>query len=210
VRARRWLFTALGILAASLVLVAGRGPLLRAAGGLLVVDEPLRAADAIVIAINAGGSGVLEAADLVHSGIAQRVALFADPIEAADLEFARRGIEYESEVARKTRLLRALGVANIEQIPASVSGTGDEGRILPDWCERRRLHSIVVVSTADHTRRLRRVLNRAFKGRETRAIVRRARFSEFDPDHWWSTRGGVRVEIVEFEKLMLDFLRHPF
>jgi len=152
----------------------------------------------------------LEAADLVHRGISQRVALFADPIEAADLEFARRGIEYESEVARKKRLLSALGVAGIEQIPGSVTGTGDEGRVLPDWCERHQVKSIVVVSNADHTRRLRRVLDRALKGRPTSAIVRRARFSEFDPDRWWSTRGGARTGIVEFEKLALDVLRHPF
>src|SRR5262249_7437755 len=77
VRPRRWLFTALAVLVAGLVLVAGRGPLLRSAGRFLVVDEPVRPADFIVIAIDAGGSGVLEAADLVHSGISPRVALFA-------------------------------------------------------------------------------------------------------------------------------------
>jgi hypothetical protein len=191
-------------------LAAGRGPLLRVAGRVLVVEDSLRPVDAVVIAIDAGGPGVLEAADLVHSGISTRVALFADPTEAADVEFARRGIEIESEPARETRLLRALGVASVEQIPGWVSGTGDEGRLLPEWCERHQLHSIVVVSNADHTRRLRRVLERAMKGRQTSVIVRRARFSEFDPERWWATRRGVRTEIVELEKLMLDVVRHPF
>jgi len=39
--------------------------------------------------------------------------------------------------------------------------------------------------------------------------VRWARFSQFDPDHWWQDRNGQRVEIVESQKLLLDFLRHP-
>ncbi len=34
--------------------------------------------------------------------------------------------------------------------------------------------------------------------------------SGFAPDKWWKSRGGIRTEIVEGEKLLLDFIRHPF
>jgi hypothetical protein len=40
--------------------------------------------------------------------------------------------------------------------------------------------------------------------------VRYSRYSEFDPDSWWLTRGGQRIQAVESEKLLLDLLRHPF
>jgi hypothetical protein len=30
-----------------------------------------------------------------------------------------------------------------------------------------------------------------------------------DPDRWWKTRGGVRTEIIELQKLLLDFTLHP-
>jgi hypothetical protein len=47
------------------------------------------------------------------------------------------------------------------------------------------------------------------KGHPTRVIVRPARYSNFDPDRWWEDRGGVRIEIVEVQKLLLDVVLHP-
>lgn len=190
-------------------LLAGRHTLLRAAGRMLVIDDPIRPADAIVIAVDARDAGALEAADLVHSGISRRVALFADLPDDVDRELTRRGIEHGNEVTHLTQLLRTLGVEHVEQIPRPIAGTEDEGRVFPAWCDEQRFRSVIVVSGADHARRLRRVFRRAMKGHSTTVMVRRARYSEFDPDKWWWKRGGIRSEIVEVEKLFLDFLRHP-
>ena len=186
-----------------------RGPILRWAGWVLVVDEPVQSADIIIVTIDADGAGALEAADLVHSGIASRVAVFAQPPDATAREFTRRGLTYDDATAREVRQLLALGVGNIEQIPREVFGSEDEGDALPEWCDQHQLRSVVVVSTPDHSRRLRRVLRRVMKGRQTRVTVRPARYSEFNPDRWWRTRAGIRTEIVELEKLLLDFVRHP-
>jgi hypothetical protein len=208
----RWALVALvcllvGAAAAGVPVI--RRPILRAAGRALVVNEPVEPADIIVVTVDANSAGVLEAADLVHSGIATRVAVFADPPDAVDREFIRRGIPYEDMAARSVRQLRSLGVSTIEQIPRAVAGTEDEGLILPGWCDQHRFGSVVVVSAPDHTRRLRRVLHRSMEGRRTRVTVRSTRYSQFDPDRWWQTRAGVRIEIVELEKLLLDLVRHP-
>jgi hypothetical protein len=138
------------------------------------------------------------------------VAVFADPPDPiVDREFLRRGVPYEDLGARSVRQLAALGVPTIEQIPRSVAGTEDEGRVLPPWCDEHRFRSVIVVSTSDHSRRLRRVLGRAMRGHATRVSVRPARYSQFDPDGWWRTRGGTRIAVVELEKLLLDVVRHP-
>lgn len=187
-----------------------REGILRAAGWALVVDERVVPTDIVVVTTDSDGAGVLEAADLVHSGIAPRVAVFADPPDAVDQEFRRRGVPYEDRAAVSTRQLTALGVTAIEQIPRAVTGTEDEGRVLPDWCEQRQFRSIIVVSMADHSRRLRRVLHRAMRDHPTNVIIRVARYSEFNPDHWWETRGGIRTAIVELQKLLFDVIRHPF
>jgi hypothetical protein len=186
-----------------------RVPILRAAGWTLVVNEPVEPADIIVVATDASGAGVLEAVDLVHSGVATRVAVFADPPDVVDREFIRRGIAYEDAAARSVRQLRSLGVTAIEQIPRTVTGTGAEGQVLPEWCDKNKFYSILVVSSADHSRRLRRVLHRSMKGHQTRVMVQPARYSEFDPDRWWKTRKGIRTGIIELQKLLLDVLRHP-
>ncbi len=184
-------------------------PILRAAGWALVVEEPLAPADIIVITLDSGGAGVLEAADLVRRGIATRVAVFADPPSGEDHEFIRRGLPYEDAAARSIRQLAMLGVTAVERIPRADAGTGAEGQVLPAWCDQHGFGSIVLVSTADHTRRLRRVMDRSMKGHQTRITIRRSRYSTFDPDRWWETRDGIRIAIIEFQKLTLDLIMHP-
>lgn len=185
-----------------------REPVLRAAGWALVASEPVAPADVIVLTLDSGGAGALEAADLLQSGVSKRVAVFEDPPSGEDFEFIRRGLPYENLSAKQIRQLASLGVTNVERL-AKIDGTESEGRTLPQWCDGQGLRSVVVVATKDHSRRLQRVLDRAMKGHPTQVTVQAARYSSFDPDRWWKTRGGVRTEIIELQKLLLDFVLHP-
>jgi uncharacterized SAM-binding protein YcdF (DUF218 family) len=185
-----------------------RDPVLRAAGWALVANEPVAPADIIVLSVASGPAGALEAADLVHRGISKRVAVFTDVTSEADQEFIRRGLPYDDKGARQVRRLRLLGATDVVEI-SQVNGSDNEGRVLPAWCDEHHVRSVVFVATKDHSRRLRRVLGRAMNGHPTRVIIHAARYSDFDPDRWWKTRLGVRIEIVELEKLLLDFVLHP-
>jgi hypothetical protein len=188
---------------------AFRTPVLRAAGRALVAEDALGPADMILVTTASDGAGVLEAADLVRAGVATRVAVFSSPMDAADRELVRRGLPFEDDAARSVRYLRALGVTSVEAIPDAVAGTEDESRALPPWCDRKGLGSLVVVTTPDHSRRLRRVLHRFMRGHSTRVAVRVARYSQFDAEAWWQTRDGARIAIVEMQKLLADVLLHP-
>jgi hypothetical protein len=215
-RRRRWapILLVVALAAAAIVAVPSvREPVLRAAGWALVVNEPVAPADIIVVSLDSGGAGALEAADLVHSGIATRVAVFTDPPSGEDHEFIRRELPYEDAGARQIRQLRWLGVTDVVQIPRTEAeteaGTKGEGQVLPPWCDQHQFRSIVFVAARDHSRRLRRVLDRVMQGHPTRVTVRSEHYSSFDPDRWWETRGGVRKEIVELQKLVLDVVLHP-
>jgi uncharacterized SAM-binding protein YcdF (DUF218 family) len=186
-----------------------RRVLLQSAGRSLVADDPAEPVDIIVISVDAQGAGVLEAADLVHRGLAGRVALFSEPPRRIDREFMKRGMEYHDATALAMRQLKALGVPVVEPMPKTAAGTEDEALFLPGWCDGNGFRTIIFISTSDHSRRTRRVLQRAMLGHGTRVLVRYSRYSEFNPDTWWSTRDGVRTEIIEFEKLLLDVLSHP-
>jgi hypothetical protein len=210
-RLPRWI-PILVVLALAFAIVSIRSfrePVLRAAGWALVVNEPpVAPADIIALTLDSGGAGALEAADLVQRGISSQVAVFMDPPSGEDHEFIRRGLPYEDAGARQIRQLRSLGVTDIVQI-SEIDGTQSEGQVLPPWCDKHHFRSIVVVATKDHSRRLRRVLGRAIKGYPTRVTVQPARYSNFDPDRWWETRAGIRTEIFELQKLLVDVVRHP-
>jgi hypothetical protein len=185
-----------------------REPVLRAAGLALVANDPVTSAEIIVVSLDSDGAGALEAADLVHSGVSKRVAVFmASPSEEDD-EFVRRGLPHEDEATKQIRELNSLGVTDIVQI-SPVDGTEEEVKALPPWCDEHQLQSVVFVAHTDHTRRLRRVLDRIMKGHATRVMVKPARYTNFDPDRWWETRGGIRTEIVELQKLLFDTVLHP-
>jgi hypothetical protein len=185
------------------------GSILRAAGWALVVNEAVAPADFIVVSLDSGDAGALEAADLVQSGVARRVAVFTDPPSVAGHEFMRRGLPYEDASARQIRQLGWLGVKDIISIPQAEGGTEDEVAMLPSWCDEHQVQSLVFVTASDHSRRSRWVLDRVMRARKTRVTVAVARYSSFDPEHWWHTRQGIRTEIIEFQKLALERIRHP-
>jgi hypothetical protein len=136
-RRRRWTRSVLVVLlaAASVGVYTIRRPILRAAGWALVVNEQVESADVIVVAVDVDGAGVIEASDLIHSGMARRVAIFTGTPDPVGSGFIRRGVPYEDEAARSVRQLRSLGVETIDLIPGSVLGTDDEGPVLADWCK---------------------------------------------------------------------------
>jgi len=210
---RRWFwfwFAACLLLASTTVFVpAIRVATLRAAGWALVVDNHAGCADLFIVGGEADGAGVLEIADLLQQCARAQVAVFADPPDPVDLELERRGLPYTDGAIELQAQLSALGLGSSEIIPRTTGGTGDEGRVLPEWCDQRPCGSVVIVTTTDHSRRVQRVLRRAMRGHKGTVTVRPSRYSEFDPDRWWLTHQGIRTGIVEIQKLLLDVLRHP-
>lgn len=203
------LFAVALALAATASVPGIRHSALRWMGSTLVAEDTMQPAELIVISGDSLGPGVLEAADLFRAGLAGRVAVFDRPATPAQREFARRGLPSPDPKAFSIQLLHSSGIADVLVIPA-VAGTVDEGLVLREWCLAHSIHSIIFVSVADHSRRTRRVLQRALGPVGVGVRVRYARFSDFDPNNWWSTRTGQRILIVESQKLLLDYFRHPF
>jgi hypothetical protein len=194
---------------AMLAIPSFREAMLRGLGAALVVDETVTASDVVVVSVDAAEAGLLEAADLVRSGVARQVFVFAPQLETEDLELKRRGILTEDAATRYARLLGALGVANLAGV-TRVSGTEEQVRALPDICRGYGFRSVIVVTARDHSRRVQRGLDRTMKGQGVTVVVVGSRYSAFDPDRWWQTRDGARTEVVELQKLILDYAIHPF
>jgi hypothetical protein len=175
---------------------------------VLVVDEPVEPADVIVLPKWAGAAGAIDASDLVHRGIASRVALLPEPPKPAEEELIRRRVPYVDENADLVQLLRALGVATVDIIPEPAAGTEAEGQALLSWCNQHTFRSMIVVSSPDHSRRVRRVLHRAMRGHSTKVLVRSARWSltSLQTDGGRLATGRERRLSAE---ALLDLVRHP-
>lgn len=187
-----------------------RRPILRFIGWQLVDRDQVSPADVVIVAIDSGSAGVLEAADLVRAGIAPKVAVFSDPPNPADEEFLRRGVPYYDRAEWSAKQLVQLGAGEPIRISRAVSGTEEEGPALRAWCETNGIRSLIVVTLPDHSRRVRRVLRRSLDRSPIKVMVQPAGRAEFDPNDWWQSRTGTRTGVVELQKLALDLVRHPF
>jgi uncharacterized SAM-binding protein YcdF (DUF218 family) len=205
-----WSLTVVVIVVVVIAVPFVRNPVFNSVGELLVAQDPTTPSDLIVVAPDVADAGVLEASDLVHLGIARRVVLLGDPLTELAHVFSDRGVTYEDEFARLIRLFHALGIERVELIRLPAGGTEDTAHFLQQWCSGQSLRSVTVVTSADHSRRFRRVLRRTMHRTGVRVFVTPSRYSGFVPDQWWQHRGTLRTGIVELQKLCLDVLRHPF
>jgi hypothetical protein len=197
------------VVAVSMLVPAVRSTLLMTLGRALVADDPLVAADVIVIAPDAQEAGLLEAADLVQRGISNRVAIVIRPLTPISEHFMRRGVAYADEGERYLGLLQAMHIDQTEIVRMRRGGTEAFGEFLPAWSRRRGYSSVLVVTQTDHSRRVKRVLRRNSPEEGPRFIIRRSRYSAFTPDHWWQDRSTVRTGLVELQKLAVDVVVHP-
>jgi uncharacterized SAM-binding protein YcdF (DUF218 family) len=209
-RGFRLRFLLASLLLALVVIVGARGTIGRAMGGALVAEDPEERADVIVVPQWTQTAGALEAADLVHRGMGASVLVLVKSEEPSTRELVRRGIQPASQSAWLVTLVKRLGVQTVDQIEGSDGGTRAEAAVLAAWCRQNRIGSLIVVTTLDHSRRVGRVMRRAMAENSTRVIIRPTCYARFDPDGWWHSRDDMRTEIIELEKLLADFVLHPF
>jgi hypothetical protein len=205
---RRLAYLALFI--AAVAALAARTTILAAAGRILVAEDPISKADIVVVPEWAGIGGALEAVDLVSSGFATTVLVVPRPRDRAAAELARRRGDAGTQEYWFSALVRSLGVRAVVQLDFAASGTSDEGHAIDEWRRDHQVRSMIVVTTLDHSRRVRRALHRSLANPDLFVIVRATRYSEFNPEAWWQTHDGIRTELIEIEKLALDLVRHPW
>lgn len=198
-RSRRWLTALLLLAAAGMALYLTRAPLLRAAGGLLIVNDALEKADAALVLAgdDSPESERLRAAvRLYKQGWARKIVISGPP--------TGYGV-YESDLALP--LTVSLGVPRSDIIPIRHTGksTAQETGVIAPQLERSGIRSVYVVTTNFHTRRAKRLFIRASGGR-MRVLAHSAPNAYFHADRWWESRGGRKFVLLESLKHVNSFL----
>ena len=159
-------------------------------GRWLVVEDPLEKACAIAVLSASMPLRSIQAARLYREGYAPEVWLThsSDPGET----LKEMGIPFAGEDFYNARILIHEGVpaGAIHILDPPIVNTADEIRVIGKALDRQKDHSVIIVTTKAHTRRV-RLLWRRLASSHGRAIVRAASVDSFDPKHWWRTSSDV-------------------
>lgn len=177
----------------------------------LIVRDDLKSADAL--AVLAGSDAYLErtqlAAQLFFQGRAHKIILTNDNLIGGWVNEQQRNPLF---VERAMGELRRAGVPSdrIEVLSQPVSSTYDEVVLLQSYAATQKLHSLLVLTSAYHSRRALWTLGRVFKSGdvEVSLAVVPPGYQSPSPATWWLWPRGWRIVALEYVKLSYYWLRH--
>lgn len=176
-------------------------------GAWLVVEDPLQRADAIFVLGGTMFERPLEAMDLYREGWAPRMLLMRQIADEGEVELRRRGISFPREIDVQIDVLTRLGVPRAAiDILDEQNSTKDEANALVIAATANRWQRVIIVTSKQHTRRARMVMNRRLAGTGVVAIVRSSRYDKADVDGWWRHRSTLRFTLFETQRLIAYWL----
>lgn len=181
-----------------------------AAAEALIVRASLAHADAIVVL--SGSSAYVErtrrAAELFHEGRAPLVVLTNDDTRGSWSSAQQRN-PYFVERARDELIKGGVPAEKMRIVPGVASGTHDEARILKQYAVQQGLRSVLVVTSAYHSRRALRSLRQSFEGTGVAVGLETTPINSPTPSpaFWWLHSEGWRAVAGEYVKLVYYWLR---
>ncbi|HYD48402.1 MAG TPA: YdcF family protein [Terriglobales bacterium] len=206
-RTRKWPWLLGAALVAAVGLYAARHPILVAIAEQLIVDEPRRRADAIVVLGGSLPDRMIEAADLYLAGLAPQVVLGREPSNPGMEELARRGAHIPERDELNVSVARQLGVPDsaIVVLDGRPNSTVIEAEIIVPHLRRMGVRRALLVTSKIHTFRSRMIFRDLAPDLELTVCA--TRYDPFDTGNWWHSRGNVRRVFFEYQKILVYLLR---
>lgn len=176
---------------------------------MLIVSAPLQHADVVVVL--SGSSTFVErtsvAAQLYRAGTAGEIWLTNDNRQGGWLSSEQRN-PFFYERARWE--LERLGVprSKIKVIASPVNSTQEEALVVRKEVESAHTRSVLLVTSAYHSRRALGIFQTALAGRANVGVVSPAPgWQTPAPASWWLSTGGWRTVPNEYLKMVYHWLR---
>jgi uncharacterized SAM-binding protein YcdF (DUF218 family) len=188
------------VLAPILILSAVTLPRL---GSWLVVQDPLAKSDAIIVLGGTMYERQLEAVDLYHESWAPRIYLFRELVDWGELALIERAVPYTKIVDVQIEAMVRLGIPRdaIEILDRAAS-TAEESEYVRRLVTSRKFARVIVVSSKQHTRRVRLVMQRKLSDTGASVIVRPSRYDRSNIEQWWTERATLRFTLFETQRLL--------
>jgi uncharacterized SAM-binding protein YcdF (DUF218 family) len=165
-------------------------------GNWLVVEDPLAPAPVAVVLSGEMPVRAREAAEIYRTGTVKQVWITRPADVTAEMR--EIGIDYLGESFYNQSVLLHLHVP-IEAtrvLDPEIYNTQDEIRVISDQARAAGIHSVIIVTSKAHTRRVHAIWKKMV-GSDPALIVRYAREDTFDPQHWWRHTGDVLQVVRE-------------
>jgi uncharacterized SAM-binding protein YcdF (DUF218 family) len=176
-----------------LILVAAAVTGWRGVGQWLVREDPLSAADVILVLSGSLPYRAEEAGKVFRMGYAPEVWVSWPESPADQLE--KLGVRFVGEQEYNREILIHEGVPQtaVHILPHRIVDTEEEVGETAREMRRTGKTKVIIVTSPAHTRRV-KTLWKKVVGENPKAIIRAAREEPFDADHWWrNTRDGLVV-----------------
>lgn len=179
-----------------------------AAARLLIVHAELPRADALVVL--SGSSRYVErtrwAAQLWLAGRAPKILVTNDNLRGGWSSVEQRNPFFvERAVAELTRA--GVPSDSVEVLSESVAGTHDEAVLLRRYAEKHQLSSLIIVTSAYHSRRALWTMNKSFADSSVKIGLESPQELSSPPATWWLHASGWKAVPVEYAKLLYYYLR---
>jgi uncharacterized SAM-binding protein YcdF (DUF218 family) len=171
----------------------------------LITEAPLENADAILVL---SGSATYkerahEAARLLHGRRAQRILITNDNMRGPWSSAEQRNLFFYE---RSLEELKNAGVPaqSVDVLLKPVTSTYEEAEVIRDYAQERGLHSILIVTSAYHSRRALWVFSRVFRDTGIRIGLSSVRTDVESPPPatWWLSVRGWKLVPTEYVKMI--------
>src|SRR5215467_11296120 len=183
-----------------LTIYLARHPLMRLAGGALIVEDSLEKSDAIVILSddNFYADRATRAAELYRQNLA--------PVVVAS-GIRLRPYAGISELMTHDLIERGVPKERILPFPQDADNTREEALALKPLVLEKGWKSVIVVTSNYHTRRARYIVRTIFPS-HVRVEMASARDADFDPANWYEHRKAVKRFTHEVVGLFVAHWEH--
>lgn len=183
-----------------------RGPVLRSAGRVLIVDDAA-AAEYLIVAGGGADTRPFAAAALYRRKVAPAVLIFRHAPEVSNQPWLSLA---HDEVNRRVLELEGVPAGAIVLLPDVVRSSWDEALGVRRFIGRSRPHRLIVVTSPEHTRRVRWLYGHVFKGTGVDIRTAAARHPRYDETNWWRDEQGTLAFLHEYFKLPFYWVHYGF
>jgi uncharacterized SAM-binding protein YcdF (DUF218 family) len=181
------------------------------AAKLLITEAPLANADAIVVLGGAANykERARAAARLLLDGRSQRILITNDNLRGPWSSAEQRNLFFYE---RSLEEIRNAGVPanSTELLLKPVASTREEAELVRQYAEEHGLHSVLIVTSAYHSRRALWVFSRVFRDTGIRIGLISVRPGDQSPSPatWWLSISGWQAVPAEYVKMVYYVLKY--